>query len=138
MAQEDRIYRKGELIAAAQPYAETSFTAVDVNTNGPKFYNSWSGMSTLIDKDFVEKSSSPARLKYSAHLRPLLRMDRYQLTDAGRELAAKMLTSWKIQGAPKSSSSGQMPVVVPSSSSRAASDVASYAESAEYDVSESI
>lgn len=64
MAKEDRCFRKGELIIAAQPYSETSFTAVDINGAGSNFYNAWSGMATLINKDFVLKSGSPARLGF--------------------------------------------------------------------------
>eukprot|EP00474_Spongospora_subterranea_P001247 CRZ01705.1 hypothetical protein [Spongospora subterranea] len=84
MAQHDRSYRKGELITAAQPFSESSFTAIEVNGNESNFYNAWSGSTTLISNGLITKMGSPAR---------------YQLTDTGRILATRLLGDWQNQNA---------------------------------------
>ncbi|EER26609.1 ERCC4 domain containing protein [Coccidioides posadasii C735 delta SOWgp] len=61
---------KAQLIEAAQPHCDTSFTAPSDPT---KFYTAWNSMKTLVTKDLVYE-----------HGRPL---KRYLLTDQGRETA---------------------------------------------------
>ncbi|KAH8675622.1 crossover junction endonuclease MUS81 [Xylariales sp. PMI_506] len=66
---------KAQVIEAAQPHCDASFTAPPDPTS---FYTAWSSMTTLINKEFViEKKGGPAR-------------KHYVLTDAGLEVAENM------------------------------------------------
>lgn len=69
----DGYLKKKELQELAQPYADVSFAETD--KLNAQYYNAWSSMSTLINKDLVEKHGNPAR---------------YQLTDPGRQLAVRL------------------------------------------------
>ena len=62
--------RKTELQDLAQPYADVSFTQISIVNS--QYYSAWSSMTTLINKELVEKAGNPAR---------------YMLTDSGRSLA---------------------------------------------------
>lgn len=97
MAKDDRAYGRAELQELAQPYAEDSFTAVEVHS-GTGFYNAWSSMvwhwrgasgrafplltrsqATLIKKELVVKTGNPAR---------------YELTETGRVLGGRLADTW--------------------------------------------
>ncbi|EEP82393.1 conserved hypothetical protein [Uncinocarpus reesii 1704] len=77
---------KAQLIDAAQPHCDTSFTAPADTT---KFYTAWNSMKTLVAKDLVYE-----------HGRPL---KRYLLTDQGRE-TAKLIQKATEMGNPSSRS----------------------------------
>lgn len=64
---------KQDLIEAAQPYSDSSFTA----PSGPtKFYTAWNSMKTLITKELVYERGRPIK--------------RYALTDEGWEVARRI------------------------------------------------
>lgn len=64
---------KAQLIEAAQPYCDTSFT---VPTDPTKFYTAWNSMKTLVQKDLVYEHGRPLR--------------KYALTEEGWEVAKKV------------------------------------------------
>ena len=64
---------KAQLIEAAQPYCDTSFT---VPTDPTKFYTAWNSMKTLAQKDLVYEHGRPLR--------------KYALTEEGWEVAKKI------------------------------------------------
>ncbi|KAI0402799.1 hypothetical protein F4802DRAFT_338616 [Xylaria palmicola] len=64
---------KAQLIEAAQPHCDASFTAPSDTT---KFYTAWNSMKTLLEKDLVYERGRPLR--------------RYELTDEGWEVAQRM------------------------------------------------
>ncbi|KAL1839138.1 hypothetical protein VTJ49DRAFT_1834 [Mycothermus thermophilus] len=67
---------KAELIAAAQPHCDASFTALSDPT---KFYTAWNSMKTLLTKELVYERGRPLK--------------RYALTDEGWEVARRI---WEI------------------------------------------
>ncbi|KAI1428361.1 hypothetical protein F5Y12DRAFT_56956 [Xylaria sp. FL1777] len=64
---------KAQLIEAAQPHCDASFTAPSDPT---KFYTAWNSMKTLLEKDLVYERGRPLR--------------RYALTDEGWEVARRI------------------------------------------------
>ncbi|KAI1300353.1 hypothetical protein F5Y03DRAFT_233891 [Xylaria venustula] len=64
---------KAQLIEAAQPHCDASFTAPNDPT---KFYTAWNSMKTLLEKDLVYERGRPLR--------------RYALTDEGWEVARRI------------------------------------------------
>ncbi|XP_064486156.1 crossover junction endonuclease MUS81-like [Ornithodoros turicata] len=62
---------KADLIVAAQPLCDTSFTV----PQGDSYYTAWSSMATLLSKGLVHREGRPHR---------------HVLTDEGRELALKL------------------------------------------------
>ncbi|RYP23087.1 hypothetical protein DL765_001342 [Monosporascus sp. GIB2] len=64
---------KNQLIEAAQPHCDSSFTAPSDPT---RFYTAWSSMGTLVDKDLVRERGRPSK--------------RYMLTDEGWEVARRI------------------------------------------------
>jgi crossover junction endonuclease MUS81 len=64
---------KPDLIAAAQPYCDASFTAPSDPT---KFYTAWNSMKTLLTKELVYERGRPLK--------------RYALTDEGWEVARRI------------------------------------------------
>ncbi|GAP86094.1 putative crossover junction endonuclease MUS81 [Rosellinia necatrix] len=64
---------KAQLIEAAQPHCDASFTAPSDPT---RFYTAWNSMKTLLEKDLVDERGRPLR--------------RYALTDEGWEVARRM------------------------------------------------
>ena len=72
-AKEDGYLKKKELQDLAQPYADVSFSQTDIVNI--QYYNAWSAMSTLINKELVDKKGNPAK---------------YQLTDSGKNLARRL------------------------------------------------
>ncbi|XP_064621952.1 crossover junction endonuclease MUS81-like [Lineus longissimus] len=70
---------KQELIEDAQPLSEKSLTVPDPGCR----YTAWSSMGMLVKKGFIMKESSPAK---------------YTITDAGCELAHKILAAEQLQG----------------------------------------
>ncbi|KAI1320236.1 hypothetical protein F5Y16DRAFT_86106 [Xylariaceae sp. FL0255] len=64
---------KNQLIRAAQPYCDSSFT---VPSDPGKFYTAWSSMRTLIDKGLVYERGRPSR--------------KYMLSDEGWEVAQRI------------------------------------------------
>ncbi|KAJ4394405.1 Crossover junction endonuclease mus81 [Gnomoniopsis smithogilvyi] len=64
---------KQDLIDAAQPYSDSSFTAP---SDPGKFYTAWSSMKTLMTKELVYERGRPTK--------------RYALTDEGWEVARKI------------------------------------------------
>lgn len=65
--------KKKELQELAQPYADVSFTEIDIPNR--QYYGAWSAMKTLINKELVIKSGNPAK---------------YELTESGEILAQKL------------------------------------------------
>lgn len=70
---ENEFYTKPQLIAVAQEYCDSSFTAASDTT---KFYTAWNSITTLENKDLVEVRGKPSK--------------RYALTDEGWEVANRM------------------------------------------------
>ncbi|KAI1359909.1 hypothetical protein F5Y08DRAFT_62694 [Xylaria arbuscula] len=64
---------KAQLIEAAQPHCDSSFTAPSDPT---RFYTAWNSMKTLLEKDLVYERGRPLR--------------RYALTDEGWEVARRI------------------------------------------------
>ncbi|ROV90829.1 hypothetical protein VSDG_07984 [Cytospora chrysosperma] len=64
---------KPDLIEAAQPYCDSSFTAP---SEPGKFYTAWSSMKTLLTKDLVYETGRPTK--------------KYALTDEGWEVAKRI------------------------------------------------
>lgn len=64
---------KAQLIDAAQPHCDSSFTAPSDPT---KFYTAWNSMKTLIQKDLVYEHGRPLR--------------RYALSEDGWEVAKRI------------------------------------------------
>ncbi|KAH6619586.1 ERCC4 domain-containing protein [Chaetomium sp. MPI-SDFR-AT-0129] len=64
---------KAELIEAAQPYSDASFSAPSDTT---KFYTAWNSMKTLLQKELVYERGRPLK--------------RYALTDEGWEVAKRI------------------------------------------------
>ncbi|RYP93467.1 hypothetical protein DL770_000351 [Monosporascus sp. CRB-9-2] len=64
---------KNQLIEAAQPHCDSSFTAPSDPT---RFYTAWNSMRTLVDKDLVRERGRPSK--------------RYMLTDEGWEAARRI------------------------------------------------
>lgn len=64
---------KAQTIELAQPHCDSSFSAPSDPT---KFYTAWSGMKTLIEKDFVYEKGRPLR--------------KYALTEEGWEVAKRI------------------------------------------------
>ena len=69
---------KDDLMRNAQPFANKSFSIPEKGT----YYTAWSSMATLMDKDLVRKYSHPPK---------------FELTDKGIELAARMENSRKLE-----------------------------------------
>lgn len=65
---------KNQLIEAAQPHCDASYTAPPDPTS---FYTAWKSMNTLVDKDLVRERGRPSK--------------RYMLTDEGWEVARRIL-----------------------------------------------
>lgn len=74
---------KAELIEAAQPHCDSSFSAPSDPT---KFYTAWSSMKTLLQKELVYEHGRPLR--------------RYALTDEGWEVARRIRDSAEKTGGP--------------------------------------
>jgi hypothetical protein len=72
-ATQDGYLKKKDLQDLAQPYADVSFAQTDIVN--AQYYNAWSAMSTLINKELVDKNGNPAK---------------YQLTDSGKNLARRL------------------------------------------------
>lgn len=70
---QDGYLKKKELQDLAQPYADVSFAQTDIVN--AQYYNAWSAMSTLINKELVVKTGNPAK---------------YQLTESGKNLARRL------------------------------------------------
>lgn len=64
---------KAQLVEAAQPYCDASFT---VPTDPTKFYTAWNSMKTLVQKELVYEHGRPLR--------------KYALTEEGWEVARKI------------------------------------------------
>lgn len=64
---------KAQLIEAAQPYCDASFT---VPTDPTKFYTAWNSMKTLVQKDLVYEHGRPLR--------------KYALTEEGWEVTKRI------------------------------------------------
>ena len=64
---------KAQLIEAAQPHCDSSFTAPSDPT---KFYTAWNSMKTLVQKDLVYEHGRPLR--------------RYALSEDGWEVAKRI------------------------------------------------
>lgn len=64
---------KAQLIEAAQPYCDTSFS---VPSDPTKFYTAWNSMKALVQKDLVYEHGRPLR--------------KYALTEEGWEVAKKI------------------------------------------------
>nr|SVE78866.1 EOG090X06E6 [Daphnia lumholtzi] len=69
----DGYLKKKDLQELAQPYADVSFCQTDVLN--AQYYSAWSSMTTLINKELVDKKGNPAK---------------YQLTESGKSLASKL------------------------------------------------
>ncbi|KAJ8045267.1 Crossover junction endonuclease MUS81 [Holothuria leucospilota] len=74
--------RKEELMEAAQPLADKSFSRPDPGS----YYTAWSSMSTLINKELVAKEGHPPR---------------FSITDKGCELAHKLEQADVTRGQPQ-------------------------------------
>jgi len=73
---DDANLTKDELIRAAQPYSDSSFTVSSNAGGGPINYTAWGTVKTLKDHNLIKQQGRPAR---------------YSLTDHGRETGEKML-----------------------------------------------
>ncbi|XP_045024974.1 crossover junction endonuclease MUS81 isoform X2 [Daphnia magna] len=69
----DGYLKKKDLQELAQPYADVSFCQTDVVN--AQYYSAWSSMTTLINKELVDKKGNPAK---------------YQLTESGKSLASRL------------------------------------------------
>nr|SVE75130.1 EOG090X06E6 [Daphnia dolichocephala] len=69
----DGYLRKKDLQELAQPYADVLFS--QTNVVNAQYYSAWSAMTTLINKELVNKESNPAK---------------YQLTASGKRLATRL------------------------------------------------
>nr|SVE73562.1 EOG090X06E6 [Daphnia atkinsoni] len=69
----DGYLKKKDLQELAQPYADVSFCQTDVVN--AQYYSAWSAMTTLINKELVDKKGNPAK---------------YELTENGRILACRL------------------------------------------------
>nr|SVE88643.1 EOG090X06E6 [Daphnia sinensis]SVE89268.1 EOG090X06E6 [Daphnia sinensis] len=69
----DGYLKKKDLQELAQPYADVSFCQTDVVN--AQYYSAWSSMTTLINKELVDKKGNPAK---------------YQLTESGKSLAIRL------------------------------------------------
>nr|SVE79496.1 EOG090X06E6 [Daphnia magna] len=69
----DGYLKKKDLQELAQPYADVSFCQIDVVN--AQYYSAWSSMTTLINKELVDKKGNPAK---------------YQLTESGKSLASRL------------------------------------------------
>ncbi|KAK4234997.1 ERCC4 domain-containing protein [Achaetomium macrosporum] len=99
--EEGRGMPKAELIAAAQPHCDASFTAPPDAT---KFYTAWSSMKTLLQKELVYERGHPLK--------------RYCLTDEGWEVARRIQET-VVSKASTSDASASSAAVGPSTSSAA-------------------
>ncbi|KAK4165735.1 ERCC4 domain-containing protein [Cladorrhinum sp. PSN259] len=64
---------KADLIAAAQPYCDASLT---LNSDQSRHYNAWNSVNTLLKQELITKRGRP--------------VERYALTEEGKEVAAKV------------------------------------------------
>lgn len=86
---------KAQLIEAAQPYCDSSFT---VPPDPTKFYTAWNSMKTLVQKDLVYEHGRPLR--------------KYALTEEGWEVAKRIQKTLPGAGAGQSTLSfGVLPPV---------------------------
>lgn len=69
----DGYLKKKDLQELAQPYADVSFCQTDVVN--AQYYSAWSAMTTLINKELVDKKGNPAK---------------YELTESGKSLACRL------------------------------------------------
>ncbi|XP_057364896.1 crossover junction endonuclease MUS81-like isoform X2 [Daphnia carinata] len=69
----DGYLKKKDLQELAQPYTDVSFCQTDVVN--AQYYSAWSSMTTLINKELVDKKGNPAK---------------YQLTEKGKSLACRL------------------------------------------------
>ncbi|KAB5580095.1 crossover junction endonuclease MUS81 [Coniochaeta sp. 2T2.1] len=100
--QSQRGLTKAELIEAAQPHCEASFTAP---ADATKFYTAWASMKTLQTKEFVYVRGAPLK--------------RYCLTDEGWEVARRVKEVAKQRDA--LTSGGQAAATAPAGASASAS-----------------
>nr|SVE74732.1 EOG090X06E6 [Daphnia carinata] len=69
----DGYLKKKDLQELAQPYTDVSFCQTGVVN--AQYYSAWSSMTTLINKELVDKKGNPAK---------------YQLTESGKSLACRL------------------------------------------------
>nr|SVE75760.1 EOG090X06E6 [Daphnia hispanica] len=69
----DGYLKKKDLQEFAQPYADVSFCQTDVVN--AQYYSAWSSMTSLVNKELVDKKGNPAK---------------YQLTESGKSLACRL------------------------------------------------